>query len=72
MLKCIQKGLTIRVVFKHGLLLIAPGSNMIHCAGVLNTEGAGLYERRLSEIPRNVKPQDLYNHIKGTSRAYQN
>jgi hypothetical protein len=57
-LEGVQKVQAVGVVFEDGLLLIAAGRHMIHCAGVFDAEGAG-HDRRIAEKMANVKPQDL-------------
>jgi hypothetical protein len=46
-------------------------SNGVISAGILDAQGTGS-AGRISETKGRVCIEDLYNHIKGTSRAYQN
>jgi len=58
MLKGVQKGNAVPVVFEDGFFLIAARSDMIDCAGVFYAKGAG-HAGTLAEKKGNVKIKDL-------------
>jgi hypothetical protein len=70
-LEGVQEVFAVCIILEDRLLLVSTRSDMINSAGIFYAEGAR-HEATIAEGNANVKPQDLYNHIKGTSRAYQN